>query len=206
MSSAVDEVAAAVRARILEGELAPGSRLVERELTARHGVSRVTVRAALGALAAEGLVLVVPHQGARVAALDATSLRGLFELRTALEVEAVSLALARAPARLFRDAGATVRALGAVARVAEPSWQRVGAAHTAVHDALVASAGSARILAAHRTLGGELALFVVQLRATWDAERTAAHHEALLLDLEREGAAAIRRHLEEGERAVAAAL
>ena len=67
--STVDALAAALRTRILDGELAPGERLRELELAEAYGVARHSLRAALRALAAEGLVTIEPNRGARVARL-----------------------------------------------------------------------------------------------------------------------------------------
>ena len=50
----------------MEARLRPGQCLVERELTERIGVSRTTVREAIGELAAYGLVTTIPHKGAIV--------------------------------------------------------------------------------------------------------------------------------------------
>ena len=61
---------AALRTRILDGELAAGERLRELELADAYGVARHSLRAALRALAAEGLVTIEPNRGARVASLD----------------------------------------------------------------------------------------------------------------------------------------
>ena len=199
----VDVLAAAVRERILDGDLAPGERLVERELTERYDVARATVRAALRALAADGLVMVEPHRGARVATLDAAGLRGLFELRTALELEAAHLALERHDGTLPSSVHAAVARLSALCRRARaPRWHAITEAHNAVHDELVASAGSARITAAHRALAAELGLFVVRLQPAFTPERMAEHHETLLAALPVEGPAALRRHLDEGLAAV----
>lgn len=204
--SAVDALSAVLRQRILNADLAPGRRLVEREIVERHGTARVTVRAALRALAAEGLVSVESNRGARVAELGSEQLRGLFELRTALEVEAARMALERHGGRVAPGVRAAVARLSAAARVPEPEWARVADAHEAVHGALVAASGSERLVAAHRGLTGELRLFMVALRGEWSAERTAAHHEALVDELEAEGVDALRRHLRDGEEAVRAGL
>src|SRR6478609_5203827 len=72
----------ALRARILDGVLAPGAKLPsESELTAAHGVSRITVRQALGALQAEGLIVKLHGKGAFVshsrAAQSLNRLQGL---------------------------------------------------------------------------------------------------------------------------------
>ncbi|MEA2126999.1 MAG: hypothetical protein QOI80_3781, partial [Solirubrobacteraceae bacterium] len=53
-------LAATLRRRILDGELAPGAPLREQHLAAESGLARHTVRAALRALAAEGIVTVEP--------------------------------------------------------------------------------------------------------------------------------------------------
>jgi GntR family transcriptional regulator len=56
------QVEAAIAARITGGEFAPGDRLpTEHELSAELGVSRATIRTAVGALARRGLL--VSHQG-----------------------------------------------------------------------------------------------------------------------------------------------
>lgn len=74
----------ALRARILDGRLSPGDKLPsESELTAEHGVSRITVRQALGALQAEGLIVKLHGKGAFVshpkAAQSLNRLQGLNE-------------------------------------------------------------------------------------------------------------------------------
>jgi len=205
-ATAVAGLTSALRREILDGTVPAGARLVEREIVERHGVARVTARAALRALEAEGLVVIEPHRGARVAHLDAEQLQGLFELRTALEVEAARLAVARTGGAVPPELAAAVARLSAVARAPGAEWAAVSDAHEGVHSALVAASGSARIARAHQALTGELRLFMLGLREQWSAERTAEHHERLLAELERDGPAAVRRHLEDGRDAVAAGL
>jgi len=65
---------------------------------------------------------------------------------------------------------------------------------------------SPRISDVHRSLAGELQLFVVALRPVWSPEEMVAHHETLRRDLQTEGPEAVRRHLTEGEHAVGAQL
>jgi DNA-binding GntR family transcriptional regulator len=200
--STVDALAAALRARIFEGDLAAGERLPERELTERYGVARHSVRAALRSLAAEGLVTIEPHRGASVASLDEAAVRSLFELRTALEIEAAHLALERNGGTLPASVCRAVAALAAVCARPNPAWGDVADAHNAVHLAIVRAASSDRIARAYDGLAGEMRLFLTALRPHWTLERMAAHHEELLDQLERIGPSALRDHLRDGERAV----
>ena len=59
----VDELAATIQARVLNGEIATGTRLRQETLAADFGVSRTPVREALRKLQASGLVEVQPHRG-----------------------------------------------------------------------------------------------------------------------------------------------
>ena len=202
--TAVDALADALRRRILDGDLAGGERLVEQELCATYDVARHTARAALRALQAEGIVVIEPHRGAHVARLTAEAVRGLFELRTALELEAARMALARHGGSLPGAVHEALRELVAVCRRRDPAWSDVTHAHDAVHHALVAASGSRRIAAAHAALDGELRLFLVHLRPAWTLERMAEDHERLVRDLETRGAEALREHLREAADAVIA--
>jgi len=203
--STVDALAGALRARILDGALAAGDRLPERELTERYGVARHTLRAALRALAAEGLVRIEPHRGASVARLSARDVVGLYELRAALELEAVHLALARGEGRLPPEVRAATAALRAACERPEPSWREVTEAHAEVHGALVRAGRSPRIARAHAALSGEMRLFLMQLRPHWSLARLADDHEALVDALEARGPEALREHLREAARVVLAA-
>ena len=196
--STVEAVAAALRTRILDGDLGAGQRLREHELTQAYGVARHSLRAALRELAAEGLVAIEPNRGASVAQLDAAGLTALFELRVALELEAARLALARHGGRLPKSVHDAVRLMAAVCEQPAPPRSTIVEAHEAVHHALVVASESPRIVRSYESLAGELRLFVIQIRPTWTLERMAAHHDRLLSDLEREGPDPLREHLAEG--------
>jgi len=62
------QVLDSLRQAIIDGRLAPGARLTERELTEMLGVSRTVVREALRSLEAEGLVHVIPKRCPRCSA------------------------------------------------------------------------------------------------------------------------------------------
>ena len=64
-SSLPEAAAERLRTLIIEGELAPGARLNERELSERLGVSRTPLREAFRMLAADGLLVQLPNRGAQ---------------------------------------------------------------------------------------------------------------------------------------------
>lgn len=78
---------------IASGQIEPGAKLREEALAAAIGVSRTPVREALRRLAAEGVVEMSPHRGARLVAYSRQDLDALFELRALLEPHAVLLAV-----------------------------------------------------------------------------------------------------------------
>jgi DNA-binding GntR family transcriptional regulator len=204
LTTATAALAADLRGRILDHELPPGSRLVERELVETYDVARHTVRGALRELQAEGLVRIEPHRGASVAALDADALQGLFDLRTALELEAAHRALAANGGRTPDDVRAAMTGLARLCRRRGVAWRDVVEAHDAAHSTLVEAGGSARIADAYAALAGELHLFTTALRTGLSLRGMADQHEALPDELDREGVPALRRHLEEGAAAVRA--
>ena len=85
-----------LREAILNFELRPGQRLVEREFINRLGISRTTFREALRQLSTEGLVTVVARRGARVTVLSTKEAADLYEVRSALEALVITRFVERA--------------------------------------------------------------------------------------------------------------
>jgi DNA-binding GntR family transcriptional regulator len=88
--------AEAIRKLILDGVLAPGQRLKERELCEQLGVSRTPVREAIKALTQEGLLRAMPNRSAVVATMELEEVRALTVVLA--EIEALSARLACAAA------------------------------------------------------------------------------------------------------------
>lgn len=90
--SIADRVYRALRDRIISGELAPGIRLHQEALSAELGVSRTPLREALGRLAADGLVELLPNRGARVADVRGDDMAYAYAARLVIEPAAAALA------------------------------------------------------------------------------------------------------------------
>ena len=91
-------ILAALLDDIESGILPPGTPLDERALATRFEVSRTPVREALQQLVARELVVITPRQGAMVARMSISKIRGLMELLGELESFAARLAARRVDA------------------------------------------------------------------------------------------------------------
>ena len=90
-----DIVFETLRDAIITQVLKPGERLMEIQLADEMGVSRTPVREAIRKLELEGLVVMVPRKGAYVAGVSMKDIHEVYELRSALEALAVTLAAER---------------------------------------------------------------------------------------------------------------
>jgi len=91
-----------LRVEILDGDLPPGTGLLEVEQAARIGVSRTPLRAAVARLISDGLVAGRSGRGFVVTEISIERIRELYELRQALEEQAARLAALRRDPAVFR--------------------------------------------------------------------------------------------------------
>lgn len=102
-----------LRDAVIRGTLPAGSAIRQEELARTYGVSRMPVRQALEALAAEGWIELRPHRGAVVATLDPEDALELFEVRAALEALAIRRSFPRLSAAQHGEIDRAWRALRA---------------------------------------------------------------------------------------------
>lgn len=173
---------AAVRELILGGQLTAGARLAEAELADRLGVSRTPVREALGRLAAEGLVELVPNRGARVATWSRVELEGVFELRALLEPQLTALAVPRSTAADADDLDDLAQRMTAAA--ADQDLDALVPLNRAFHDRLVDLADHPALAAA--LAGAVRAPIVLRNFHAYDPaslQRSLAHHVEIVAAL-----------------------
>lgn len=94
MSSAQD-IAHALRDEILNGSISPGQELRQEELAKRFQVSRIPIRDALNLLARDRLISLRPNRGGKVISLGAFELEEIYDLRIALETDALERSFER---------------------------------------------------------------------------------------------------------------
>jgi DNA-binding GntR family transcriptional regulator len=97
--TAQESAARSLRAAISRGDMPPGHRLVEADLVESLGVTRGSVRLAIDAVIAEGLVERIPNRGARVRVVSTEEAVAITECRMPLEA-----LLARKAAERITDA------------------------------------------------------------------------------------------------------
>jgi DNA-binding GntR family transcriptional regulator len=139
-----EQVIAALRQAILDFQLKPGQRLVERELIEQLGVSRTTIREALRELTSEGLVTVVPQRGAMVTAPSLDDAVDLYEVRASLESLVVRRFVERATDDEVTRLHDTVEDLAVLASETD-DIRAILAAKDRFYAVLIAGAGSSAL-------------------------------------------------------------
>jgi DNA-binding GntR family transcriptional regulator len=175
--SVADAVANELRRRLLAGEYAAGQELRDTELASELGAARPTVRAAVQALVADGLLERGRGRSARVRSFTAFDAVDLYRVRQPIEAAAVKLIIEQG-----RPLAGVRQALDAfVALPADVSWAVVADHDIAFHRAMFTAAGSPRLLRTFDSVGAELRLLIAQLRPAYGgADELAAEHAVLL--------------------------
>lgn len=173
---------AALRDMILTGELRPGDRVVENQLTQELGVSRPPLREAMRVLEQEGLIVQVPRRGAVVTPLTGQDVYEILTLREDLERMAVRLGV---PVRDGERLARLHRALEELERAVEVGENSaVTEANYRFHLAFVGLAGHRRLEDTYRSLSLQMLLCMsMNRRALADRESlgdNAARHRALV--------------------------
>lgn len=167
-----------LRQLIASGELQPGERLVERDLSARSGVSRGPVREAIMVLEQEGLVVSHPYRGAQVAPVSGAEVREvLVPIRQTIERFAFGRA-AGDPDLLDRLEG-VVREMESAARRGDAD--RLADLDIDFHEAVIRAAGHPQTLQIWRTIQPRVrAYFLRDAPAHPDPDEIPRQHRELL--------------------------
>lgn len=204
-----DRLVERLRALIVDGALAPGAKLSERELCGRFGVSRTPLREAMKVLAVEGLVQITPRRGVRVSRITEADLAETFPVIGALEALAGELACARVTEREIGLA----RRLQARLVACHDTGDLAGyfEANQAIHRLILETAANETLSAMTTSLSSRVrrARYLANLSPERWAEAV-EEHGAILKALEaRDGAGLgrlLRQHLEHKHQALLAAL
>jgi DNA-binding GntR family transcriptional regulator len=140
----VQRVQDLIRDAIVRHELKPGSFIDKAALCAQLGVSRFPVSEALGRLADQRLVEVLPQRGTRVTLIDLADCRQAMFIRRALEAEATRTVAAKADERFLVKIDQNLRDQRAMLEKNE-SREGFYELDLAFHDLLLSELGFERV-------------------------------------------------------------
>ena len=86
-----------IKADIISGQLAQGTKIVESDLALKYGISRGPLREAIHRLEQIKLIVRIPHAGSRVVTLDIKMMEDIYIARESLEGMAARLAARQMP-------------------------------------------------------------------------------------------------------------
>ena len=185
------EVALRLRQRIVEGHLAPGAKLNERELSELLQVSRTPLREAIKMLAAEGLVALLPNRGAVVVQLSEQDVADAFEVIAGLEGQAGELAAQRiSVAQLAEIRALHYEMLAAFTRRDLATYYRLNAL---IHTHINAAAGNRVLTQTWANLNARLQ--ALRFRSNFDEakwQRAMQEHDRMIELLADRDAAGLR--------------
>lgn len=186
-----DQVVSRLRTMLVEGRIAPGAKLNERELSEQLRVSRTPLREAIKLLAAEGLVDLLPNRGAVAVKLTEADVLNTFELLGMLEGMSGELAAQRITEPELAELRALhYEMLACFSRRDLSGYYRLNAR---IHAGINEAAKNPLLTSTYRSVNARvqsLRFRTNQDEAKW--KRAVADHEAMLKALEAHDAPALR--------------
>jgi len=174
-----EQVANRLRQMLVEGRIAPGAKLNERELCEVLEVSRTPLREAIKMLAAEGLVELLPNRGAIAVELTEQDIRQTFELMAGLEGFSGELAAQRiTDAELAEIRAMHFEMMAAFTRRDLSNYYRLNAL---IHEAINSAAKNPVLSATYERINARLQ--ALRFRSNQDEEKWQAamrEHEKMI--------------------------
>ncbi|NWF70801.1 MAG: GntR family transcriptional regulator [Chloroflexi bacterium] len=211
LPSVADVVYDVLRKQILHGHLVPNQQLNLNKLESELAVSRTPLKMALARLQNEGLVEIHPRRGTYVTQFREVDIRECFELRIALEAQALRHTFAPHNSALRQEIMALFITMdGYFASEADWLEQLIDYMDMdrAAHVKIVQLSGNARMQQAYEHANVQGYIAIMGTRFTYaDVQKTQAEHREILSALQSGQLepllAAARAHLENaGQRAV----
>ncbi len=188
------QVTQRLRQLLVEGRIAPGAKLNERELCEQMKVSRTPLREAIKTLAAEGLVELLPNRGAIAVQLGEADVLNTFEVMAGLEGMSGELAAQRVTAEELTEIEAMHYEMkAAYTRRDLSTYYRLNAA---IHRAFNAAARNPVLTDTYNQVNARLQ--ALRFRSNQDGEKWARamqEHDRMIDALQKRDGAALRAEL-----------
>jgi len=181
-----ERAATLVERDILIGHLAPGARLGIVDLVERYDIGATPLREGLSRLVSRGLIVGIGQRGFRVADISREDLADITAMRTAVEIEAVRLAITNGNDAWEADILSALHQLrrhiertGNEFREGAEDFDRL---HKGFHTALLGACGSKRMLAAHSDLYDQAYRYRRAMMRQFDSGKKFVRAHQLLAD------------------------
>ena len=138
-----ERIVETIRNAIVNGQLAPGTRIAEPELAEKFGISRTPIREAFRQLESEGFITVVPRKGAIVASLSAHDIADFYDLKMVLEGYAARCAVKTLTESDLTKMEAVNRQIEAASE--KKDLRRLLDLHNEFHDIFLRSCGNEKL-------------------------------------------------------------
>ena len=180
-----------LRQMLVEGQIAPGAKLNERELCEALHVSRTPLREGIKTLAAEGLVELLPNRGAIAVELSEEDILNTFEVMAGLEAQSGELAAERVTdSELAEIKAMHYEMMAAYTRRDLSAYYRLNAA---IHLAINAAAKNPVLTATYKQVNARLQ--ALRFRSNQDGEKwrlAVQQHEQMVQALSNHDPVAMR--------------
>ncbi|MGG7464655.1 GntR family transcriptional regulator [Plantibacter sp. YIM 135347] len=207
-SSMRESIAEVLRSEIVQGTLAPGTKLSEGRLAERFGTSRMPVREALQTLARADFVIVEQRRGTFVRGVSQREIVDLYEVREALEGMAARLCAVRASEELLDRLDALMAQMAAAVE-ANDSVSYIQADEQ-MHASVFEGSANLRLMDQYRLLTDHLHrnyLSTVVTRRPGRLTRSMTEHQAIVEAVRMRDAdsaeRAMRHHVVQGRQELA---
>ena len=167
-----------LRDAIVNGSIAPGSRITEGDLSEKMQLSRATIRSALQQLAGEGLTTLKRYAGWSVVRLSAVDVWELYTVRSTMERLSARLVAAKIDAQ---TTSAIRKALAHLERQCRgEAWDKIADADFKFHKAIVELAGNERLAVQYASIESQIRMYIRSLDCLlFEPPTLVAQHERI---------------------------
>jgi DNA-binding GntR family transcriptional regulator len=151
-----------LREAILNGELPPGTKLVEQAISTQMAISKTPVREAIRELAQEGLILFKARRGISVIDFSEKDINELVTLRSSLEVLGVRLARENLSAEDFGTLGSILNRI--VESERKHSYSELSDLDIEFHQFIIEKSGNKRLVKAWKDIASQMHVLFRMIR------------------------------------------
>ncbi|GAA0357477.1 GntR family transcriptional regulator [Bacillus horti] len=175
-----DRIYIYLRDKIINNEMVPGARIIYDELIEELGVSRTPLREALTHLQQDGLIEVRPRSGTFVNTPKLKDIEEIYDVRRALEVLAIELAVPRIPQKVLEDL--VEEAIQAEKELDEGNVQAFFTADRNLHKTLIRYSQNQRLLYMMQSIEAQIQWFGVIITRDVEGPKQANQRHKQILE------------------------